>query len=244
VASANYIVAATPRTGSSLLCEGLVTTGIAGYPGEVFAPDFRGMWLKHWSLSASTGFDEYVRTAIRRGTTANGVFGLKIQWMHVAPLAGALGLSPDGDVLDLLFPNSRFINIIRQDRLAQAISWFRAIETGEWWSYKNAEEGRRRPRPLPSFNPTAVRALELDISRQQTAWEQYFLSRGQPPLIIEYEALEADYRGEVARALRFLGVDDAAARSIPEPRLARQADEITAEWRQIIEAALHRSVQA
>jgi LPS sulfotransferase NodH len=233
----NYIVASTPRTGSSLLCEGLVSTGIAGYPAEVFAPDFRGMWVRQWSLPSSVAYPEYVAAAKRYGTTPNGVFGTKIQWMHVAPLAISMGLPCHFDILEYLFPRAKFVNIVRRDRRAQALSWFRAIETNEWWSYKHIDEGRSLQAP-PELRPESVRALEFHIAQQQVAWRGYFASRGEtPPLVIEYEELAGDYRGEIARVLRFLDLDEAPARNLPEPRLERQADEVNACWHQIMDHA-------
>lgn len=230
----NYIVASTPRTGSSLLCEGLAGAGIAGYPAEVFAPDFRGMWTKHWSLPASVDYQEYVASAKRYGTTPNGVFGVKIQWMHVAPLAVSMGLPPDFDILNCLFPQAKFVNIVRRDRRAQALSWFRAIETNEWWSYKHSDEGRS-VQPPPELRPESVRALEFHIAQQQAAWEGYFASRRATPLVVEYEKLESDYGGEIAQVLRFLGLDDTPACSLPKPRLERQADEVNAGWRRMMD---------
>jgi LPS sulfotransferase NodH len=130
VSGQTYIVASTPRTGSSLLCEGLWQTGIAGRPGEVFAPDFRHLWYRRWCLNPHAGFDAYLRAAASNGTTPNGVFGFKIQWMHVPVLAREAGASPD-TVLDVLFPGAVFVNTVRRDRRAQALSWYRAEVTGE-----------------------------------------------------------------------------------------------------------------
>lgn len=234
IPTTNYIVAATPRTGSSLLCEGLCATGIAGRPAEVFAPDFRGMWYKHWLLGPDTSFSDYVHTAVRHGTTSNGVFGLKIQWMHVALLARDLELPCGDGVLDLLFPKAQFINIVRRDRRAQALSWFRAITTNEWWSFKDPKDDSAPPL-APAFDRAAVYELEGHLERQQNGWEQYFRKFRLNPLVVEYETLAADYRGQVARTLEFLGLDKGAAKLIPEPRLARQADDLTESWRRLME---------
>lgn len=236
----SYIVAATPRTGSSLLCEGLAATGIAGRPAEVFAPDFRGMWYKYWSLGQSASFPNYLDAAFRYGTTSNGVFGLKIQWMHVARLARDLSFAGNSDdVLESLFLNAAFINIVRRDRRAQAFSWFRAIATNEWWRFN----GDQKTQTEPAFDGEAVRALEVKISQQQSAWEQYFLKRRIEPLIVEYEILTEDYQGQVARVLDFLRLDISAARLIPPPRLVRQSDYLTLRWRRLMEATSFREVQ-
>jgi LPS sulfotransferase NodH len=220
-----YIVAATPRTGSSLLCEGLAATGVAGRPNEFFAPDFRTMWRREWGLDDSASISAYVETALRQGTSSNGVRAFKIQWMHVAPLSLELGW-PGSDVLAWLLPGAKFVNIVRRDRRAQALSWFRAIETNEWWRFDNA------PAPMaPALDLDTVLRLEAHIKRQQAAWRNYFAARVVVPLTVEYEALDHDYRGEVARVLQFLGLDASHAEAIPQPRLTRQADAVTTHWR-------------
>jgi LPS sulfotransferase NodH len=231
-----YIVAATPRTGSSLLCEGLDATGIAGHPAEVFAPDFRYMWLEHLSLEPTVTFSDYLRATRRYGTTDNGVYGVKIQWMHIATLAQDMSFDGGaGDVLLALYPNARFINITRRDRRAQAISWYRAILTNEWWRH-SGDCPRTQSETGLTLDKAFVALLEKDIARQQMAWEAYFHQHGVTPLLVEYEVLIERYREEVARALSFLDLDTAAARSIPSPRLMRQADELNSLWRAMLQA--------
>jgi trehalose 2-sulfotransferase len=223
-----YVVGATPRTGSSLLCEGLSATGTAGFPNEPFAPDFRAMWLQAWGLPDDVSPLAYAAEALRRGT-AGGVTAIKIQWMHIAPLAESLGRAEDG-VLSWLLPNARYVHVVRRDRVAQALSWFRAIETNEWWRFGDA------PVPAaPDLDVAAVYDLERHIANQDSAWRAFFERHGIEPLVVEYEALAGDYRGEVARVLSFLGLPPSAADTVPAPRLRRQADGVTEEWRRRVE---------
>ena len=229
-----YIVAATPRTGSSLLCECLLETGVAGRPAELFAPAFRGLWRKHLAVSPEATFDDYLREARRYGTTSNGVYALKIQWMHVGTLASEIGFQgPSDGVLESLFPGASFVNIVRRDRRAQAISWYRAIETSEWWRFS----GDLRIKKRPVLDVNSVLRLEEDIERQQLSWERYFRDRSITPLTVEYELLAGDYRAQTERVLRFLGLDFTTARSLPVPLLVRQSDDLNARWRERIELA-------
>jgi LPS sulfotransferase NodH len=237
-----YIIAVTPRTGSYLLCEGLEATGIAGRPTEVFSPDFQDIWRERWSLGQNASFAEYLRAALRHGTTSNGVYGLKIHWMHVGRLARDACFPGDcSGVLDHLFPGSQFVNIVRQDQRAQALSYFRALATNEWWRIESIANNQKNA-TRPAFDAAAVLALEADLAQQQLAWTQYFLKHRLNPLIVEYEALAEDFRGQVARVLRFLGLNDAIARAIPEPRLIRQADDLTLRWRRQMETASNEEV--
>jgi LPS sulfotransferase NodH len=231
----NYIIAGTPRTGSSLLCEGLEKTGVAGRPAEVFAPDFRAPWFQRLGLPPDAPFSDYFAAARRHGTGPNGVYGVKIQHMHVRTLASFVGFAGDpDDVLELLFPEARYISIVRRDRRAQALSWFRAIQTNEW-ARTRAAAGE--PATPPEFDEASVKALERAAAEQQGHWDRYFATRGIEPLVVEYESLAASYCNEIARVLAFLRLDDSVAHLIPAPWLTRQADEVTRRWRMQMDGA-------
>lgn len=229
----NYIVCATPRTGSSLLCEGLWATGIAGYPGEVFAPEFRDPWLQAWRLERTVDFARYLDAVIQHGTTSNGVFGTKIQYMHVRPLADEAGFEGSADdVLEHLFPCVKFVNIVRRDRRAQALSWYRAMATNRWAQWA------RTPAPTNLRSPAIeeILFLEKEIERQQSGWENLFSDRGIDAGRVEYDELDNDYRGQVSSVLAYLGLDPYAAQSISPSRLVRQADSTSRAWRSAIDA--------
>src|SRR5947209_6929141 len=105
----SYLVCATPRSGSTLLCEALANTGIAGNPKEYFENlistglprrpreyfedianteivDVLGAYSRlDNEPGLSTGqngysYTEYFQKVIEQGTTPNGVFGAKVMW--------------------------------------------------------------------------------------------------------------------------------------------------------------------
>jgi trehalose 2-sulfotransferase len=236
----SYIVASSPRTGSYLLCEGLECTGIAGRPTEVFSPEFQWIWRRRWALGPAPSFEEYFAAVVRHGTTSNGVYGLKIHWMHVGALARQAGFSGNAsDVLEHFFPGAAYIRIVRRDRRAQALSFFRARATNEWWRIDGVPNDQSNG-CRPVFDAGAILALEAEVAGQDLAWEQYLRERAIQPMVIEYEALTEDYRGQVARALSFLGLDPRTASNIPPPRLVRQSDTLTDDWRRLLEVALEK----
>src|ERR1700758_1845514 len=132
--NATYVIASTPRSGSSLLAGGLVATGVAGRPEEFFTPDYIEAYKKDLKLPLDCTWAEYLAKVMSFAETENGVLGVKIHWRHVGWLAQAVGFRGDpGDVLEMLFPAAIFVNIVRTDRRAQAISLFRAETSGEWF---------------------------------------------------------------------------------------------------------------
>jgi trehalose 2-sulfotransferase len=122
--SSSYLICATPRSGSTLLCEALKGTGVAGVPEEYFEalrhsgrprrPQeyFIGAQdrtiLRHLGeLSASDGrparsplwnrheYEPFLRWAIEQGTTPNGVFGAKLMWGYFGDFVSLLREIPE-----------------------------------------------------------------------------------------------------------------------------------------------------
>jgi trehalose 2-sulfotransferase len=256
VSPATYVIASTPRSGSSLLAAGLVRTGVAGRPEEYFTPDYIDSYKEELHLPADCSWAEYLAAAMAFAATHNGVLGVKIHWRHVVSLAQALGFPGDpGDVLDSLFPAAVFVNIVRADRRAQALSLFRAETTDEWFSSPAAPKqarpwglymARRTPGrgavDLTGIVPTYehIIGMEQSLDAEQAAWSAYFATRGRQVLTVRYEELDADYHGEIARVLSFLGADPAHAAGLPRPPLTRQSDHINDYWRGLIDDE-HRS---
>jgi len=225
-----YIIASTMRTGSYLLCEGLETTGRAGHPREIFCPERRENYAGEWQLPRDIAFGDFMRAATRKGMTENGVFGMKIHAHHVEPLARECGVTGGPwRVLRQLFPSAKYIHLRRRNRRAQAISWYRAKITNEWWRIAGVEDRDLTGRQ-PEFHAPEIRRLEIELGRHQQAWDQFFAAEAVEAMTMDYETLAENYRGEVARALAFIGEDPALAQEIPEPRMARQSDSLTEEW--------------
>lgn len=115
----SYLVCATPRSGSTLLCHLLDQTGIAGHPEEYFEA-LRHSGLprrpheyfdreRHANIIERLAFREmpdsaprpnplwqpetyerYVDWAIHQGMTPNGVFGAKLMWGYLGDFAALL----------------------------------------------------------------------------------------------------------------------------------------------------------
>ncbi|WAC91157.1 Stf0 family sulfotransferase [Mycobacterium sp. Aquia_213] len=248
---ATYVIASTPRSGSSLLAAGLVATGVAGRPEEYFTPDHIASYKEDLNLPTNCSWDEYLAKVMAFAATGNGVRGVKIHWRHVVSLAEALGLRGDpGVALETLFPAAVFVNIVRLDRRAQALSLFRAETTGEWFRSDGSSRSVRpwglylaRPTPgeaaadLSGVAPTYEQIIEIErsLDAEQTAWSNYFTTRRREFLTVQYEELDANYPGEIARVLQFLGADPVHAAGLPKPPLERQSDHINDGWRRLID---------
>ncbi len=266
VPTRSYLVCATPRSGSTLLCETLERTGVAGRPREYFeALKETGVPRRpreyFWGLrspevirllphdaqldregerTATWNRDDYalhLSASLREGTTPNGVFGSKLMWsyfddflelMRGIPRFGGMG---DGSLLNAAFPDLHYVFISRSDKVRQAVSLWRALQTWVW----RKGEGRGSEEPLPTqravYSFDAIDHLLDQLRRHEDAWRGFFFRIGQRPLSLFYEDVAGDLEGTVGRVLDELGVerpaDLAPART---PTMGRQADELSESW--------------
>lgn len=232
-----YLICATPRTGSSLLCGLLASTAVAGHPESYFRPPDEQSWAQRWGIarSADGGFSyaDYVRSALGAGRTRNGVFAARIMSGTMTELTGHLGAiypdlaGADMDLLNRAFGATRFVYLWRDDVLAQAVSWLRAEQTGVW--FQTAQPERRQPAREPHFDLDRIQHLVHLIGAHNAAWREWFDSAGIEPHPVRYERLAADPAGVARDVLGFLGLRNLAGREI-RVQHRRLADELSADW--------------
>jgi trehalose 2-sulfotransferase len=222
----SYLVCATGRSGSNLLCGLLRGTGVAGRPEEFFFRGHEPCWARRWGASGPV---EYVHEAMREGTR-NGVFGAKVMWFHMPNLLAKLeAVQGQQDVdertlLESAFPGLRFVWIRRDDVVAQAVSCAKAMQTDQWTAV-----APRHPDRVPRFDFAQIHRLVNETEEQNAAWRRWFRRNGIAPFDVRYEDLVADMEGVTRRLLEFLGVAMPTDTPI-EPKHARQADSVNAEW--------------
>jgi trehalose 2-sulfotransferase len=244
-----YIVCATPRSGSTLLCEMLTATGVAGRPGEhveylraVGRPNepreyFDGIAdrsvLDLLPVSAPphphhAPTAERIQHVLRDATTPNGVFGTKLMWGYLADLQARLAelpeLAPLDDVerLERLLGKLRYVHVSRTDHLAQAISMWRAVQTRAWRA-----ENDDACEPVYSF--AGIDHLRRQLEADDRAWNGWFGHHGLVPLRLTYDEIAADPASALRRTLDHLGIEAPHAADVPPP-LRRQAGEQSREW--------------
>lgn len=226
--SRSYLICATHRSGSTLLCEALRNTGLAGRPGEYFWRDNERKRRHEWG---SATYAAYLDHLFEHTMTDNGVFGAKIMWGHWSQFVGRLRQLPgcqDLGVMDLLatvFPNLHFIAITRRNKVRQAISLYRAVQTQQWSLFNESV----RPNP-PPYDRAAIEDHRQEILRQENGWQRFFTENGLRPYTVVYEELALAYEATALDVLRFLDV--ALSKNVQfGPRfLRRQADRLTAQW--------------
>lgn len=225
----SYLICATPRSGSYLLCEALTKSGVAGRPAEYFWRDHAPYWRRLWGV---TGERQYLEAAVMEATTPNGVFGAKTVWAYLDYLTDmlrAIRSSPDRGTHDLLtstFPNLRYISITRRDKVRQAVSHWRARQTNIWmWKEDRPpiEKGLR-------FDPPEVDRLLEGAKAEEAAWQHYFEQAGVVPLRLEYETLAAAYEQTAYDVLAYLEIPLPDRLAFGERHMQKQADDQSERW--------------
>ncbi len=240
----SYLVCGTPRSGSSLLCEALVTTGIAGRPEEYFQPANEIIWKERWGTST---YADYLARTIEHCTTPNGVFGVKMMWGYFDHFLRAVSQMPDytkrklpaRTMLHSIFPNLHYIWIRRRDTLRQAVSQAKAMQTNQWvirgehTGIVGAGLAPALARPAvhkPAFSFMQIDFLAQEIESHNAAWQRFFAHNGIHPLVIVYEDFVARYQETVREALGRLGLPDAQTLEVASVALKKQADELSEQW--------------
>lgn len=225
------MVCAIARTGSNLLCDGLHATRRAGRGQQYFLPKFEGELGGKYGLDAQRDFAGYVRGVMEASSFRNRVFSFKImawylqEFVNRLRATGAFGAGSDSKVLEAAFPRLQFVQILRRNKLQQAISKARAMQTGLW----KIQEGNEAHRE-PEFDAGLIGKCLEDVAKYEAIWAEFFARENITPFPVWYEELCANYEAVIRSVLDFLKIKLPRDVSIEPARTIRQSDGISAEW--------------
>ena len=199
-----YTIVFTVRSGSNLLCDFLRANGL-GQPSEYFQHPF-GVANAAYYRELGVAPDDFKTFLIRlvNQKSQHGIFGAKLTWDHKNVLVEAVRRHfGRNDGLLALSPRHLWVYLRRQDKIAQAVSLWRALKSGTWTSPLHS--GEADPVEYDFFR---LLSLLQAILAEEYLWEEFFLKGGIEPVRILYEDL---LREPATAVLRVAGAVQALA---------------------------------
>jgi LPS sulfotransferase NodH len=200
------------RSGSNWLASLTNATGGLGRSAE---------WLNASYLGFDPrDYDALEQAVIQKGTTENGRFSIKVFPRHLLWSKAKFGK-------DLLFEIRKkhdvsFVILERQDRLRQAISFYRARMSRAWTSRQKGEQSS-----LP-YDFAEISQAYFQIEQSYAFWRAYLSLSDLGFTEFVYEELQGDPNPYVQAIARLLDVP--APDVTPVSNLRVQRDGITEEW--------------
>jgi LPS sulfotransferase NodH len=228
-------ICTTPRTGSSMLRGDIKATGAMGDPREWFnMTSGRRYDIQAAEWGVARGDLGAYAAALREHTaTANGVVGVKIFEYHLQQLGaeGMIGRS-GGRLRELAErlgePDPVVVTLTRHNKLRQAISFYKARQTGKWGT-------RGKATGKAKFDRKGIEKELVELVNRENRWDRELEASGfVPHLRLIYEVLVGEREESLLRIARALELPDpesvVAGRRPEVQRLERQADDQTEEW--------------
>ena len=213
-ADRGYMICATPRSGSGYLCDLLVSTKMLGNPLEYF--NTKGRRLSDPGYPGNPAAQlEIVRS---RGATGNGIYGVKVLVLQLKRLEGRI--DPFRDL-----PKLSFIRLRRRDRLGQAISLARAMQTQQFAASQPESAAA-------TYDAARIRRCLRSLEQQEALWDDILRRLSATPLQLIYEDVLQDPQQSIDQIASAMGLSGPVAIDRTLVTHKTQRDDATAEWRQ------------
>jgi LPS sulfotransferase NodH len=225
----SYTIWFTQRTGSTLLCQTLEATEVAGRPKE---------WLHDWLETHRLDHPVELQNHLwESGSTSNRVFGSKHSFCEphfsqLIQLFRKFPTCPDREtnrakIWEYAFPHHKHIFMTRRNKVRLAISWWKAIQTQEWHRFADAPAKAVDLSNAYSFD--AIHHLYDECSMREAGIQEFFSEGNIVPLTLVYEDFVQEYEKTVRKILDCLELDTIEM-NIPWPGLAPTADDVSEAW--------------
>jgi trehalose 2-sulfotransferase len=210
-----YLVLSQPRTGGTFLCEALERSGEAGIPTEYLNPAAILAMTRRLKRGPVT-LRRLMQELERRRTTSNGLFGLHL---HLEQLRKPLQSGERS--IEWMRRFDRVIMLYRRDKLAQAISLDRALQTSAWFR----DEGNDTTTETSAIEvrPSRIVAHLTRLFEQEAIMRRSVEALAKPVLEIDYESLDTDFAGIWLKVTKFLDISPVPAAAV-YPTLQRMRD--------------------
>ena len=216
-----YCIAFSPRSGSTALAHDLERCGL-GFPIEPFQ---RLAYLReHTGRPVVEHIVDLVESAPGR------FFGFKIAWEQAARLSRALadeGIAVSGHDLRSVFPELTHLHLVREDKLAQAVSAWRARTSGRWHQRTDEPAPVVAERHDTPEDLDTIRSMFLQFVAEDWLWRDLFRRTRLPATVVTYERYVDDRLGTLRSVAEAIGGPSPAV--VPEGQTRILADDRSTE---------------
>jgi LPS sulfotransferase NodH/acetyltransferase-like isoleucine patch superfamily enzyme/predicted SAM-dependent methyltransferase len=206
------LIAFTMRCGSNFLCEHLRANGI-GDPVEYLQYPF-GVANRQFYDDLGVDYGDFTGflDALIENKSVNDIFSVKIAWDHKNAFLDAIKkIDSSIDSLEDFFPGARWLFLRRHDKVAQAISLWKAQKTGVWVAKNSSMPVKEKP----EYKFSEILDSLMHILVEDLFWERYFYERKIDPLTLYYEDYVQNVKNAVLMVARYLGVSEQLRLSEP-----------------------------
>jgi LPS sulfotransferase NodH len=189
-----YCICFSARSGSTLLCTDLTRQGL-GAPTEYFQ-------LPVAPIVLDQSLADYLVNLVQG--SPGSYFGLKVAWQQAYELTRRLRNEGDISVrfdLRTVFPNLVYVHILREDKVGQAVSSWRAVSSGTWhWPVGSSVDPGR-----PEYDFQTIKLHFVQMVAEDWLWKSHFDEHSIQPLTVSYENYLRDRIGSLHVIADFLG---------------------------------------
>lgn len=239
------IILSTQRSGSTMVCDDIAGTDQLGRPSEYFIKVIDSI-----SVLDPEALKKMIFEAIEKGKTSNGVASIKVMSNQIKPIGRALSLAglskserPEESFYEY-FQNSKFLRIVRNDKIAQAISRVMAQQTDIYHTADNTKgmDGMLG-KVAKSRDETKLHYNQYEIKKAvECIWQEElnidaFLSEFKVPCrYVQYEesVLDRTYVYGIAKDFDI----DVDSIQLGERRLKKISGNVSEEWAKRFRKAL------
>ena len=255
-----YLVCATQRSGSTLLCRLLSETGVAGRPQEYFEaraetgrPPHPGDFLdglpatglgirddvrpprapSYSSLQGVADYRAHLARTLADGTGANGVFGAKLMFNQLAEVEALAGTLPEFHGLSGPALLQALCNTSEPLRWVWARRRDTVRQAVSMWKAIQTRSWRgdeTQGGRDPEYRFEAIDHLRTRFEADELGWEAFFGHHHISPLVVYYEDHLERDRARTIRAVLAHIGVRAPAGPPDADPLPRQADELSERW--------------
>ena len=214
-----YVICTTPRSGSNLLSDLLLSSGVMGQPSEFLNPNGTIPPLaekyKLVDLRGRLDLSQYLNCVTENCASSNGVFGLKL-------LFDQFEIFYDYACVKKLLRKCKFVLLSRKDFVSQAVSLHIATETDAWKSFEEDKSKRK----FVEYNEQKIAYFVDRIIKHNLKWIEFFTINKIDYLQVYYEDFLANPNQLCQSVCKFCGIDTDYLFTLEKSRFQKQGDDI------------------